>query len=119
TKAYGMKIPATFAPESTIRAEKNSGWFERHKVPGAHMTFFVVHKILSGGSEEYGRGGEIANGTMNRQNGVSFIADSRLTSTFAHEAGHWVGDIGHEGQDFKLLMRGEGAGYKIPFDLAK
>ena len=108
TKAYGMKIPATFTAESTIRAEKNSEWFLKHKVPGSHMTFFVVHKILSGGSPEYGRGGEIPNGTMNRQIGVSFIADSRLPSTFAHEAGHWVGDIGHIGEGLQAAYARRG-----------
>jgi hypothetical protein len=119
TKAYGMKTPATFSPESTVWADKNSGWFAQHKVPGSHMTFFVVHKLLSGGDPVYGRGGEFPNGTMHRPTGVAFIADSRLPSTFAHEAGHWVGDMAHEGTDDKLLMRGDGAGYQIPFKLAK
>ena len=49
TKAYGMTTPATFAAESTVRADKNSGWFAQHRVPGTHMTFFVVHKLHSGG----------------------------------------------------------------------
>ena len=117
--AYGMKIPPTFSPGSTVWADKNSGWFAKHKVPGTQMTFFVVHKLLSGGDPVYGRGGEIPNGTMHRPTGVSFISDSRLPSTFAHEAGHFVGDMSHEGTDIRLLMRGEGSGYKIPFDLAK
>ena len=117
--AYGMKIPPTFSPGSTVWADKNSGWFAKHKVPGTHMTFFVVHKLLSGGDPVYGRGGEIPNGTMHRPSGVSFICDTRLPSTFAHEAGHFVGDMSHEGTDIRLLMRGEGSGYKIPFDLAK
>jgi hypothetical protein len=43
--------------------------------------------------------------TMNRQLGVSFISDTRLPSTFAHEAGHFVGDMSHEGLDNTLLMR--------------
>jgi hypothetical protein len=119
TKAYGLKTPATFSSESTVWADKNSAWFAKHKVPGAHMTFFVVHKILSGGDPLYGRGGEFPNGTMNRPTGVAFIADSRLPSTFAHEAGHWVGDMSHQGTDIKLLMRGDGSGYQIPFKLAK
>ncbi len=120
-KAHGMKSAAsyTFAPESTVWADKNSGWYAKHKVPGTYMTFFVVHKLHSGGDPVYGKGGETPNGTMNRQLGVGFIADSRLPSTFAHEAGHFIGDMGHLGTDNKLLMRGEGSGYKIPFDLAK
>ena len=117
--AYGMKSSPTFAPGSTVWADKNSAWFARHRVPGTHMTFFVVHKLHSGGDPVYGKGGITPNGTMNRQLGVSFISDSRLPSTFAHEAGHFVGDMSHEGTDITLLMRGEGSGYKIPFDLAK
>lgn len=119
TKAYGMNSPATFSPESTVWADKTSAWFAKHRVPGTHMTFFVVHKLLSGGEPVYGKGGDTPNGTTNRQLGVSFISDTRLPSTFAHEAGHFVGDMGHDGTDIKLLMRGDGAGYKIPFELAK
>lgn len=37
----------------------------------------------------------------------------------AHEAGHYIGDMPHEGTETKLLMRGEGSGYQIPFKLAK
>jgi hypothetical protein len=118
-KAYGLKGAATFAAESTVWADKASGWFAKHRVPGTHMTFFVVHKIHSGGDPVYGRGGDTPNGTTNRALGVSFIADTRLPSTFAHEAGHFVGDMGHDGTDVSLLMRGDGAGYKIPFALAK
>jgi hypothetical protein len=67
----------------------------------------------------YGKGGETPNGTTNRELGVSFISDTRLPSTFAHEAGHFVGDMSHDAEDIKLLMRGDGAGYKIPFKLAR
>jgi len=119
TKAYGMKLPATFEAEGTVWADKNSGWFAQHRVPGTHMTFFVVHKLHSGGDPVYGKGGETPNGTMNRVSGVSFISDSRLPSTFAHEAGHYIGDMPHEGTENRLLMRGEGSGYQIPFKLAK
>jgi hypothetical protein len=34
-------------------------------------------------------------------------------------AGHDIGDMPHEGTETKLLMRGEGSGYQIPFKLAK
>jgi hypothetical protein len=118
-KAYGLKGAATFAAESTVWADKNSEWFAQHRAPGAHLTFFVVHKLHSGGDPVYGKGGETPNGTMNRHLGVGFISDSRLPSTFAHEAGHFVGDMGHEGTETRLLMRGEGSGYKIPFNLAQ
>jgi hypothetical protein len=117
--AYGMKTAPSFTAESTVWADKNSAWFARHKVAGTHVTFFVVHKVQSGGDPVYGKGSIIANGTMNRPTGVSFIGDTRLASTFAHEAGHYLGDMSHEGQDTALLMRGDGSGYRIPFDLAR
>lgn len=118
-KAYGIKGQATFPAEGTVWADKASGWFAKHKVPGTHLTFFVVHMLHSGGDPVYGKGGTTPNGTTNRQLGVAFISDTRLPSTFAHEAGHFVGDMGHDGTDIKLLMRGDGSGYKIPFELAK
>jgi hypothetical protein len=119
TKAYGMKDPARFSAEGTVWADKNWGPFAKHKVAGTHMTFFVVHKLHTGGDPVYGKGGDTPNGVMNRQLGMSFISDTRLPSTFAHEAGHFVGDMGHDGTDTKLLMRGDGSGYQIPFALAK
>ena len=117
--AYGMKIPATFRAETKVWSEKNTAWFAQHKVKGTHITFFVVHLVHSGGDPVYGKGGTTPNGTMNRQTGVSFISDIRLPSTSAHEAGHYIGDMAHKGEDIRLLMRGEGAGYKIPFALAQ
>lgn len=119
TKAYGMKDAATFAAEGTVWADKNWDWFSKHKVPGTHMTFFVVHLLHTGGDPVYGRGGETPNGVMHRQLGISFIGDTRLPSTFAHEAGHFVGDMSHQGADIKLLMRADGSGYQIPFKLAQ
>src|SRR4029453_8098497 len=56
--AYGMKDAPTFAAESTVWSDKNSGWFARHSVPGSHMTFFVVHKLISGGNPANGRGAD-------------------------------------------------------------
>jgi hypothetical protein len=121
-KAYGMQPtgPKPFYAEGTVWWDKTSKWFARHKVPGAHMTFFFMHKVWWGGSPEYGRGGYDANGAMDRQSGVSFIsATLRTPSTFAHEAGHFVGNMWHKGTDHRLLMRDDGGGYKIPFDLAE
>lgn len=66
-----------------------------------------------------GKGGRTPNGTMNRQSGAGFISDIRLPSTLAREAGHFIGDMPHEGTDIRLLMRDEASGYQIPFALAK
>jgi hypothetical protein len=82
----------------------------QHKVAGTHMTFVDVHQIQSGGDPVYGKGGSTPHGTMHRQLGVSFISDTRLPSTFAHEAGHFVGDMSHEGLDNALLMREKAPG---------
>lgn len=119
TAAYGMSSPATFLAETKVWSEKNSGWFAKHKVPGTHITFFHVHLIHSGGDPVYGKGGRSPQGTMNRELGVSFISETRLPSTFAHEAGHYIGDMDHKGEDINLLMRAGGSGFRIPFDLAR
>lgn len=117
--AYGMNVPATFRAQTAVWSDKNTAWFAQHKVQGTHITFFVVHMIHWGGDPVYGKGGTKPNGTMNRPTGVSFISDIRLPATFAHEAGHYIGDMSHKGEDIKLLMRDNGAGYKIPFALAQ
>ena len=112
--AYSPRSPRSWA-------DKNSGWFAQHRVPGMHMTFFVVHKIPHSGGDPVVRAREVSRRTAPCTSplGVSFISDLRLPSTFAHEAGHYVGDMPHEGVDTALLMREEGAGYKIPFEQAK
>lgn len=100
-----------------VHAQRFSRWFAKHKVPDTLMTFFVVHQVLSSSDLVYARGASYPSGTMNRQLGVSFISGTRLPSTFAHEAGHWLGDMWHQGTDIDLLMREGGSGYRIPFDL--
>lgn len=119
-KLHGLKpgYSATFVAGSTVHAEKYSGWFAKHKVPGTQMTFFLVHQALSSGDLEYGRSASYPLGTMNRELGVSFISGTRWPRTFAHEAGHFLGQMGHEGAD-EELMGGEGGGYKITFERAK
>ena len=117
---HGLKpgYSATFEPGTQVHAEKYSRWFAKHKVKGTHMTFFLVHQILSSGDLEYGRSAYYPLGTMNRELGVSFISGTRWPRTFAHEAGHFVGQMWHEGAD-EELMGGEGGGYKITFERAR
>lgn len=120
-KVVGVKPDsrAEFYAGSNVHVEKFSGWFAQHKVPSTLMTFFVVHQAHSSPDLVYGRRGYYPEGTMNRQLGVSFISGTRLPSTFAHEAGHWLGDMWHTGEDISLLMREGGSGYRITFDLVK
>jgi len=115
-KAYGMKegVKAEFGSMTQIAAETNWEVFRDKKVPGTVMTFFLVHTI-SGSASPMGR--------MNLDMGISFIAGSHLPTTFAHEAGHYLGQMWHRGdtkdpnEDMRLLMRGGGSGWKIPFGL--
>lgn len=122
-RAYGMKegSPVTFSPESTVVAEKTREFFARHRVKGAHMTFFLVHNVI--GSEGP------ATGTMNSEFGVSLIAGTHFPTTFAHEAGHFLGRklvngkwAGHEhlGEAaLSMLMKRGGSSWAVPFAMVK
>jgi hypothetical protein len=120
-KSMGLKDPSTavFPPE--IEPLKFREFFKKMMVDQAHITFFVVDKLTGGRS-----------GNMSPL-GLGFIAGNHGATTFAHEAGHFLGghvengqwhDLGHtfnkdRDQDVRELMREGGAGWKIPFDLVK
>ena len=122
-KAYGMKdiSTATFSPETVVVAEKLWDFFAKHKVSGAHITFFVVHSVI-------GHEGP-AMGTMNSNLGISFISGTHVPTTFAHEAGHYLGRrlagkqwAGHEHRDeleVRDLMKRGGSSWAIPFGMVK
>ena len=132
--ATGMKDASLAVLPDVIDVEKHKGFFVKHKVKGAHLTIFCVDKIFSNGS--------IANGSFARGLDLAFISSLRGPNTSAHEAGHFLGyyskaptkpwdSQGHtlevdpktrkevRAEDIKMLMRGGGAGWKIPFDLVK
>ena len=122
-KGYGLKDSSTaiFSPEGVVVAEKTRGLFARHRVPGAHITFFVVQNVI--GSEGP------AMGTMNSELGISFIAGTHSPTTVAHEAGHYLGRklvngqwLGHEHRgesELTMLMKRGGSSWAIPFDMVK
>jgi hypothetical protein len=122
-KAYGMKETSTvtFSPMSVLPTEKLWDLFAKHRVAGAHITFFLVHGINSAG--------EIAMGVMNSTLGTSFIAGTHAPTTFAHEAGHylgrtlekgvWTGHEHHDEREVRLLMKRGGSSWAIPFAMVK
>jgi hypothetical protein len=122
-KAYGMKDTSTasFSPEGAVVAEKTRELFARQKVPGAHITFFLVHNVISSEGP--------AMGTMNSQLGISFIAGTHSPTTFAHEADHYLGRrlvngqwTGHEHRgetELRMLMKRGGSSWAIPFGMVK
>jgi hypothetical protein len=132
--AFGMKDTSLATFPDVIEVEKLKGFFAKHKVPGAHLTIFCVDKISSNGS--------FPNGSFARGLDLAFISSQRGPNTSAHEAGHFLGyysksatkpwdSQGHtletdpktgkenRAEDIKMLMRGGGAGWKIPFNLVK
>lgn len=132
--AFGMKDTSLATFPDVIDVEKLKGFFVKHKVQGAHLTIFCVDKLLSNGSS--------ANGSFARGLDLAFISSQRGPNTSAHEAGHFLGyysksatkpwdSQGHtletdpktgkenRAEDIKMLMRGGGAGWKIPFNLVK
>ena len=132
--ATGMKDASLATFPDAIEVEKLKGFFVKHKVKGAHLTIFCVDKLLSNGYP--------ANGSFARGLDIAFISSQRGPNTSAHEAGHFLGyysksatkpwdSQGHtleidpktrkenRTEDIKMLMRGGGAGWKIPFNLVK
>jgi hypothetical protein len=123
---------ATFP--DVIEVEKLKGFFVKHKVQGVHLTIFCVDKLWSNGYSP--------NGSFARSLDIAVISSQRGPNTSAHEAGHFLGynsksgskpwdSQGHtletdpktgnedRAEDIKMLMRGGGAGWKIPFNLVK
>jgi hypothetical protein len=122
-KAYGQKDTtfSTFNPMNIVHAEILWDLFAKHRVAGAHITFFLVHNINSDGL--------IAMGAMNSTLGAAFIAGTHSPTTFAHEAGHYLGRtlvkgqwIGHEHKaetETRMLMKRGGSSWAIPFGMIK
>jgi hypothetical protein len=122
-KAYGQKDTSfsTFSPTNVVPSDNLWDLFARHRVKGAHITFFLVHDINSAG--------RIAMGVMNSTLGTAFIAGMHSPTTFAHEAGHYLGRslvkgqwIGHEHKDeseTRMLMKRGGSSWAIPFGMIK
>jgi hypothetical protein len=122
-KGYGQKDAsfATFSPLSTVHDDQLWDVFAPHRVQGAHITFFLVHNVYSNAA--------IAMGSMNSELGAAFIAGTHAPTTFAHEAGHYLGRTlvngrwqGHEHKDVsetRLLMKRDGSSWAIPFGMFK
>ena len=132
--AFGMKDTSLATFPGVIEVEKLKGFFAKHKIPGAPLTIFCVDKLWSNGYSP--------NGSFARSLDIAFISSQRGPNTSAHEAGHFLGyysksatkpwdSQGHTlekdpktrevntAEDMKMLMRADGAGWKIPFDLVK
>jgi hypothetical protein len=132
--ATGMKDASLATFPDVIEVEKWKGFFAKHKIKGAHLTIFCVDKLWS-------KSGSL-NGSFARSLDIAFISSQRGPNTSAHEAGHFLGyysksatkpwdSQGHtletdpktgkedRAEDIKMLMRGGGAGWKIPFNLVK
>jgi hypothetical protein len=131
--AYGMQDASLARFDSQVQASKLKDMFKKFKVPGAHLTFFVVDQVWSNGRP--------INGQALSSHGIIFISSTRGPATFAHEAGHFLGGHGdrskawegmdhtlevdpktrkeNRAEDIKMLMRDGGADWKIPFHLVQ
>jgi hypothetical protein len=119
-----VELAPEILPTPTAKILRN------HVVPKAHITFFFVNAIKTST-------GRTPNGVMS-SSGIGFIASNRAVTTFAHEAGHFLGgkienrewqnlhhtfdqdkDKPRGYDDVRYLMRDNGAGWKIPFKLVE
>ena len=130
-KALGLKELTHATLADTVQAKKLAELFIPYKVSGADVTIFYVDKIYSTSAPPSGQ--TIA------EHGMIFMAANRFRSTLAHELGHYLGGDKKNGvwdgfdhtydteidprtkeprlvdEDYRMLMRDGGAGYKIPF----
>jgi hypothetical protein len=129
--AYGVKDMAYAKLTDTIYAEKAAKIFDPLRVGAADITIYVVERIDNAGRLPAGT-------TLPGETGI-FVCGNRFPSTMAHEIGHYLGGemknkawdpMGHKDdlvynpkskswdltpEDYRLLMRDGGAGFKIPF----
>ena len=87
----------------------------------AEFTIIVVGKAVD-------RAKDPVNGITIPSGRFAVVTDIRDVTTMAHETGHFIGGRAAKGgwvdepdwytNDTRLLMRGGGAGFKIPFDFA-
>ncbi|MEJ1159001.1 hypothetical protein [Prosthecomicrobium sp. N25] len=124
--ALGLKsADAVAIPSSLPYRREVLHVYDPHLVPGADITFLFVDDL---------RDGDIPNG-VDLDTGIVLIAKRRTETTFAHEAGHYLGGDYTKGEwdalkhtwdadkiqkrqdDVRYLMRDGGAGWKIPFGL--
>jgi hypothetical protein len=96
---------------------------ERKEGKKADFTLFKVKEVLWGTSNSNPNS---ADGFTVRAGRYAFVADTRSTTTMAHETGHFLagpngwGDSEHyvahpHDEGITLLMRDGGGGWKIPF----
>ena len=125
-RGFGLRDSnnAVLAPD--VEPAKIKEVFKKLKVDGADITFFVVERLKDGAAQPDGL-------MLHMAEGLGFIAASHGRSTFAHEAGHFIGGHPDKGgwkglphtfdrnsaRDITMLMRDGGGGWKIPFGLAK
>jgi hypothetical protein len=121
----GLKDTSLARVPAIVEASKLKELFRPLKVSGAQATFFIVDRIADGEGRP--------NGITFADDAMIYIARSRDQSTFAHEAGHFLGRkhtsemIYNErtkqfvlaDEDYRMLMRDGGAGAKIPFNLIR
>jgi hypothetical protein len=120
--AVGRNDPDNVTLTETIMVPKMAKLFDKLKIGGAQLTFFLVDKLLDNNKDR-------PSGATVPELGMAFIAGTHGMTTFAHEAGHYlIGEITpgrvhsydkDKDQDIRMLMRDGGAGWKIPFKLVE
>jgi hypothetical protein len=114
--------PDTIMQFAKVDPEKMQDILKRRIKSSADFTIIVAKAIQSG-----------ADGHTVGPRAFAVVADNRDITSMAHETGHFIGGHvdkkkGHwedqhdldstDSSNLRLLMRGNGAGFKIPFDFA-
>jgi hypothetical protein len=134
-QGLGLKDLTYATLADTVQTSKLKELFAPHRVAGADVTIFFVDKIHGSSGSPSGR--------TEPSHAMIFMAANRYRSTLAHELGHYLGGEMKNGvwdgfdhtydteidpktkerrladEDYRMLMRDGGSGYKIPFNFVK
>jgi hypothetical protein len=124
-KGFGLRDPNNAVIAPRVEPGKIKDVFQKLRVDGTDITFFFVDQVLAGPT--------VPVAGLMLPEGLGFVSTGHARSTFAHEAGHFIG--GHpeksgwkqqhhtydrdRSRDIVMLMRDGGGGFKIPFSLVK
>ena len=131
-KGYGITDLSVAKLNPIVSPLKLAALFAEHRTPGADVTVFYLEKVKNSA-------GNFPNGITLPEHGMIFMSANPGPSTLAHELGHYIGGTRKKGvwegfdhtydyepyqkgkepklsdEDYRMLMRDNGAGYKIPF----
>ena len=121
SKAFGLKDGTIPEVGEVIAPHKLVDMIVSRNKTSAEFTIIVARKAIDSSND-------VTDGITIPSGGFAVVTDHRDLTTMAHEAGHYIGGRASKSgwvdepdwttNNIRLLMRGLGAGFKIPFEFA-